>query len=53
MFGGSCSYSYIEQNKIEFAFFFGFFYDFILNLQGTAKTHKGSRIYMHSGPWNF
>jgi hypothetical protein len=36
----SCSYSYIEHNKIEFAIF-GIFYYFISNLQDTAKTLKG------------
>jgi hypothetical protein len=48
----SCSSSYTEHNKIGIAIF-GYFYDFILNLQIAANTHKGSRIYMHSGPWNF
>jgi hypothetical protein len=36
----SCSYSYIEHNKIGFAIF-GIFYYFISNLQDTAKTLKG------------
>jgi hypothetical protein len=40
MFGGSCSSSYTEHNKVEFAFFL-FFYDFISNLQDTAQTLKG------------
>jgi hypothetical protein len=35
----SGSSSYTEYNKIGFAIF-GFFYDFILNLQGTTKTLK-------------
>jgi hypothetical protein len=35
----SCSSSYTEHNKIKFAIF-GFFYDFISNLQDTAKTLK-------------
>jgi hypothetical protein len=34
-----CSSSYTEYNKIGFAIF-GFFYNFIFNLQGTAKTLK-------------
>jgi hypothetical protein len=34
------SSSYAEHNKIGFAIY-GFFYDFILNLQVTAKTLKG------------
>jgi hypothetical protein len=36
----NCSSSYTEHNKIGFAIF-GFLYDFILNLQVTAKTLKG------------
>jgi hypothetical protein len=39
MFGGSCSSSYTEHNKIWFAIF-GFFYDFISILQVAAKTHQ-------------
>jgi hypothetical protein len=35
----SCRSSHIEHNKIGFAIF-GFFYDFIWNLQVTAKTHQ-------------
>jgi hypothetical protein len=52
MFVESCSSGYTEHHKIEFANF-GFFYDFISNLQVFAKTLKKGRIYMHSGPWNF
>jgi hypothetical protein len=35
----SCSSSYRKHNKIEFAFF-GFFYDFILNLQVAVETQQ-------------
>jgi hypothetical protein len=35
----SCSYSYTEHNKIGIAIF-GFFYNFISNLQDTVKTLK-------------
>jgi hypothetical protein len=45
----SCSSSYTEHNKIEFAFF-GFIYDFILNLQVAAITHKGGKNHFASGP---
>jgi hypothetical protein len=48
----TCRSSYTEYNKIEFAIF-GFLYDFILNLQVAANSHKKGRIYMHSGPSNF
>jgi hypothetical protein len=40
MFGESCSSSYTEQNKIEFAFF-GLFYNFISNLQVAVETQQG------------
>jgi hypothetical protein len=46
----SCSSSYIEHNKIEFAIF-GFFYDFILNLKVAAITHKGGKNHFACGPW--
>jgi hypothetical protein len=39
IFCRNCSSSYTEHNKIGFTVF-GFFYDFILNLQVTAKTLK-------------
>jgi hypothetical protein len=45
----SCSSSYTEHNKIGFAIF-GFFYDFILNLQDTVKTLKRWRIIFHADP---
>jgi hypothetical protein len=45
----SCSSSYTEHNKIKFAIF-GFFYDFISNLQDTAKTLKKWRILLHADP---
>jgi hypothetical protein len=35
----SCSSSYTEHNKIEFAIF-GFFRDFILNLQVSVETQQ-------------
>jgi hypothetical protein len=44
-----CSSSYTEHNKIGFAIF-GFFYDFISNLQDTAKTLKRLRIILHADP---
>jgi hypothetical protein len=44
-----CSYSYTEHDKIGFAFF-GFFYDFILNLHDTTKTLKRRRIILHADP---
>jgi hypothetical protein len=40
MFRGSCSSRYTEHNKIGITIF-GFFYNFISILQGTAKTLKG------------
>jgi hypothetical protein len=40
MFWESCSFGYTEHNKIGFGIF-GFFFDFILNLQVAAKTLKG------------
>jgi hypothetical protein len=40
MFWESCRFGYTEHNKIGFAIF-GFFFDFILNLQVAAKTLKG------------
>jgi hypothetical protein len=40
MFRESCSSSYTEQNKTDFAFF-GFVYDFIQFFKAAAKTqHK-------------
>jgi hypothetical protein len=45
----SCSSSYTEHKKIGFAIF-GFFYDFISNLQDTAKTLKRWRIILHADP---
>jgi hypothetical protein len=45
----SCSSSYTEHNKIGFEIF-GFFYDFISNLQDTAKTLKRWRIILHADP---
>jgi hypothetical protein len=49
MFGESCSSCYTEHNKIEFAFF-GFFYDFIWNLQDPAEIHKRVRIFFYHTP---
>jgi hypothetical protein len=48
IFGESCSSCYTEHRKIEFAIF-GFFYDFILNLQVAAKTHQRGRIFLALG----
>jgi hypothetical protein len=49
MLWGSCSSSHIEHNKIGFAIF-GFFYDVISNLQGTAITLKRWRNVLHARP---
>jgi hypothetical protein len=49
MFGESCSSSYTEHSKIEFAFF-GFFCDFIWNLQVAAITPIGVKIHFAKGP---
>jgi hypothetical protein len=48
----SCGFGYTEHKKIEFAIF-RFFYDFKSNLQVSAITHKGVRIFIHLGPWNY
>jgi hypothetical protein len=45
----SCSYSYTEHNKIGIAIF-GFFYNFISNLQDTVKTLKKWRILLRADP---
>jgi hypothetical protein len=45
----SCRSSYTEHNKTGFAIF-GFFYNFISNLQDTAKTLKKWRILLHIDP---
>jgi hypothetical protein len=50
--GESCSSCYAENNKIELAIF-GFFNNFILNLQVPAEIHKGGRIISRRNPWNF
>jgi hypothetical protein len=50
IFGESCSSYYTEHNKIEFAIF-GFFYDFILNLQVAVETQQRWRIIFHKDPW--
>jgi hypothetical protein len=44
-----CSSTHTEHKKTGFAIF-GFFYDFIWNLQGIAKTHKEGRFFLHTGP---
>jgi hypothetical protein len=49
MFWESCSFGCAEHRKIEFAIF-GFFYDFILNLQVSAITHKGVKIHFAKDP---
>jgi hypothetical protein len=46
--GESCSSCYTEYRKIELAIF-GFFYDFIINLQVAAKTHQRGRIFSALG----
>jgi hypothetical protein len=48
----SCSSSRTEHNKIGLAIFV-FFYDFILNLQVTAKTLNKGRIILRRDPWKF
>jgi hypothetical protein len=48
----NCTTSHTEHNKIVFAIF-GFFYDFILNLQVTGPKSQTGRIYLCPGPWNF
>jgi hypothetical protein len=46
-------YTYMEKIVVlEFAIF-GFLYDFKSNLQVSAITHKGVRIFIHLGPWKF
>jgi hypothetical protein len=52
MFWESCSSSYTENNKIEFAIF-GFSYDFIRFFKVIAKTHKRGRYILLEDPWNF
>jgi hypothetical protein len=49
MFQESCSFGCTEHSKIKFAIF-GFFYDFILNLQVSAITHKGVKIHFAKDP---
>jgi hypothetical protein len=45
----SCSSSCIEHNKIEVAFF-GFFYDFISNLQVAVETQQGVKNHFARRP---
>jgi hypothetical protein len=48
----SCSSSYTEHKKVEFAIF-GFFYDFIRFFKVVGKTHKRGRYILLEDPWNF
>jgi hypothetical protein len=48
----SCSSSYTEHNKIEFAFF-GFFCNFIWFFKVTAEAQQGVKIILRRNPWNF
>jgi hypothetical protein len=49
IFCRNCSSSYTEHNKIGFAIF-GFFYDFILNLQITGSRGKSWKNLLALGP---
>jgi hypothetical protein len=46
----SCSSSHTEHNKISFAIF-GFLYDFIGILQGSAQGVKVWLLVLRTGPW--
>jgi hypothetical protein len=50
IFGESCSSCYTEHNKIGFAIF-GFFWDLLWILQGSAKIQKGVRNFLQTDPW--
>jgi hypothetical protein len=45
----NCSSRYTKHHKIGFAIF-GFFYDFILNLQVTTKTHQRVKNHITKRP---
>jgi hypothetical protein len=45
----NCSPSHTKHNRIGFAFF-GFFYDFILNLQVIGPKSQTGRNYLCPGP---